>query len=152
VPESRAHRDENDCRPGHNFVNFPAFFPVSREFGTETGSQSTASSTTQPYANRDFPVHRELARTGGGSCVLFVSASCRLDFRGPYGAFVSAPQKNVSRFRRPVLAETRFECGSVRRKAEHLALPGPFGWQVGEASDAHALREAAIDGRFDEIG
>ena len=73
-------------------------------------------------------------------------------FRGPYGAFVSAPQKNVSRFRRPVLAETRFECGSVRRKAEHLALPGPFGWQVGEASDAHALREAAIDGRFDEIG
>ena len=133
-------------------MNFPAFFPVSREFGTETGSQSTASSTTQPYANRDFPVHRELARTGGDSCVLFVSASCRLDFRGPYGAFVSAPQKNVSRFRRPVLAETRFECGSVRRKAEHLALPGPFGWQVGEASDAHALREAAIDGRFDEIG
>ena len=51
-----------------------------------------------------------------------------------------------------MLAETWFECGSVRRKAEHLALPGPFGWQVGEASDAHALREAAIDGRFDEIG
>ena len=31
-------------------------------------------------------------------------------------------------------------------------LPGPFGWQVGEASDAHTVRESAIDGRFDEIG
>ena len=31
-------------------------------------------------------------------------------------------------------------------------LPGPFGRQVGEASNAHAVRESAIDGRFDEIG
>lgn len=42
--------------------------------------------------------------------------------------------------------------GSVRGKTEHVVLPGPFGWQVGEASDAHAVRESAIDGRFDEIG
>ena len=42
--------------------------------------------------------------------------------------------------------------GSVRGKTEQFVLPGPFGWQVGEASDAHAVRESAIDGRFDEIG
>ena len=38
------------------------------------------------------------------------------------------------------------------RKAEHLVLLGPFGWQVGEASNAHAMRQPAIDGRFDQIG
>ena len=37
--------------------------------------------------------------------------------------------------------ETGFETGSVRGKTEHFALPGPFRWQVGEASDAHAVRE-----------
>ena len=31
---------------------------------------------------------------------------------------------------------------------EHFVLSGPFGWQVGEASDAHAVRESAVDGRF----
>jgi len=34
------------------------------------------------------------------------------------------------------------------RKAEHLALSGPFRRQVGEASDAHATREPAIDDLF----
>ena len=29
---------------GPSFANFPVFFPVSREFGAETGSQWTASS------------------------------------------------------------------------------------------------------------
>jgi hypothetical protein len=42
--------------------------------------------------------------------------------------------------------------GSVRGKMEQFVLPGPLGWQVGEASDAHAVRESAIDGRYDEIG
>jgi hypothetical protein len=37
------------------------------------------------------------------------------------------------------------------RKAEHLVLLGPFGWRVGEASNAHAVGELAIDGRFDQI-
>jgi hypothetical protein len=40
----------------------------------------------------------------------------------------------------------------LRSKAEHLALAGPFRWQVGEASNAHAMREPSVDGRFDEIG
>ena len=38
------------------------------------------------------------------------------------------------------------------RKAEHLVLLGPFRWQVAETSNAHAMREPAIDGRFDQIG
>jgi hypothetical protein len=35
---------------------------------------------------------------------------------------------------------------------EQFVLPGPFGWQICEASDAHAVRQSAFDGRFDEIG
>ena len=92
------------------FRNFPVFFPVSREFGAETGSPWTASSTTQSYANRDFPVHCEMPRTGGVSYSHFVSASSRLDFSGCFGAFVSGRRYRVSRRRRPALAETRFEC------------------------------------------
>jgi hypothetical protein len=42
--------------------------------------------------------------------------------------------------------------GSVGWKAEHLALPRPFGGQVGEAGNTHAVWEPAIDGGFDEIG
>src|SRR6516225_10070596 len=28
----------------------------------------------------------------------------------------------------------------LRSKAEHLVLAGPFGWQVGEAGNSHAMR------------
>jgi hypothetical protein len=38
------------------------------------------------------------------------------------------------------------------RKAEHLALPGPFRRQVGEANNAHSVRKPPVDRRFDEIG
>ena len=38
------------------------------------------------------------------------------------------------------------------RKAKHLVLLGPFGRQIGEASNAHAVRQGAIDCGFDEIG
>jgi hypothetical protein len=40
----------------------------------------------------------------------------------------------------------------LRRKAEQLVLAGPLRWQIGEASNAHAVGEPAIDGRFDQIG
>jgi hypothetical protein len=40
----------------------------------------------------------------------------------------------------------------IARKPEHLVLLGPFRRQVGEASNAHATGEPAIDGRLDEIG
>ena len=39
----------------------------------------------------------------------------------------------------------------LRRKAEHLVLSGPFRRQVGEASDAHAMREPASDGGYSEL-
>ncbi len=38
------------------------------------------------------------------------------------------------------------------RKAKHLVLLGPFGRQVSEANNAHAVRECAVDCSFDEIG
>jgi len=40
----------------------------------------------------------------------------------------------------------------LRSKAEHLVLAGPFGWQVGEAGNSHAMREPPVDGGLDEIG
>ena len=39
----------------------------------------------------------------------------------------------------------------LRSKAEHLVLAGPFGWQVGEAGNSHAMREPPVDGGLDEI-
>jgi hypothetical protein len=42
--------------------------------------------------------------------------------------------------------------GSVRGKAEQFVLPGPYGRQICEASDAQAGRQSAFDGRFDETG
>jgi len=54
---------------GPSFANFPVFFPVSREFGAETGSHWTASSAIQsrlcfelPYVGniRDISAHQRL--------------------------------------------------------------------------------------------
>jgi hypothetical protein len=49
-------------------------------------------------------------------------------------------------------AETRFEWELLRRKPEHLVLAGPFGRQVGEADNSHAMRKASFDRSVDEIG
>ena len=38
VPDSSAYLENNDWRRMAKRLNFPVFFPVSREFGTETGS------------------------------------------------------------------------------------------------------------------
>jgi hypothetical protein len=78
------------------------------------GSSSPRSPTTQSPSNRDFPVLYENPRIGGDSCAHFVSAGCRLDFRGRFGAFVSALQNRVSPRQRPVLVETWFDAESVR--------------------------------------
>jgi hypothetical protein len=40
----------------------------------------------------------------------------------------------------------------ARRKTKHLVLPGPLRWQVGEASNPHAVGQPATDGRLDEVG
>jgi hypothetical protein len=58
----------------------------------------------------------------------------------------------VSRQQRPVPAETRFEWRAITRKSKHLTLAGPFGRQVGEAGNSHAVREASFDRSLDEVG
>ena len=55
-------------------------------------SSSPPSPTTQSPSNRDFPVLYEKPPIGENSCAHFVSTGCRLDFRGRFGAFVSALQ------------------------------------------------------------
>ena len=81
----------------------------------------------------------------GGGCVYEhpVSANSRLNFN----EIVSARSSLLP-------TEPLFGCAMrlLPRKAEHLVLPGPFRRQIGEASNAHAVGEPAIDGRFDQIG
>ena len=72
-------------------------------------SSSPPSPTTQSYANRDFPARPRIAPDRRDSWAHFISASYRLDFRGRFGALVSAPQNPVSRQRRLVLAEMRLD-------------------------------------------
>ena len=40
----------------------------------------------------------------------------------------------------------------IGRKPEHLVLAGPFGRQVGEADNPHAMRKASFDRSLDEVG
>jgi hypothetical protein len=37
----------------------------------------------------------------------------------------------------------------LRRKAEDIMLPGPFGWQIGETSYSHPVRKPPLDGGSD---
>jgi hypothetical protein len=37
----------------------------------------------------------------------------------------------------------------ARRKTKHLVLPGPLRWQVGEASNPHAVGQPSTDERRD---
>ena len=46
VSEFSAHCGNIDTATGRFSINFPVFFPVSREFEAETGSLSTASSAS----------------------------------------------------------------------------------------------------------
>ena len=69
--------------------------------------------------------------------------------RNGFGAFVS---DFCFPARRLLPTETLFGCMRLLpKKAEHLVPPGPFRRQVAEASDAHAVGDPAIDGRFDQI-
>jgi hypothetical protein len=51
----------------------------------------------------------------------------------------------------PWYGARRVSGDSSLRQAEHLALLRPFGRQVGETGNAHAVRKPTIDGGFDEI-
>ena len=70
------------------------------------------------HGQATFQACREKPRIGGDSCAHFVSAVCRLNFRGGFGAFVSALQNRVSPRQRPVLVETCSNAESVRWKAD----------------------------------
>lgn len=50
------------------------------------------------------------------------------------------------------LGRDRFDiCELLRGETEHLALAGPFGWEIAKAGDAHSMRQPAFNGRFDKV-
>jgi hypothetical protein len=81
-----------------------------------------------------------------------VSETADLWFWRPMGAFFSALEIPFPGNGDHCSAETRFEWELLRRKPEHLVLAGPFGRQVGEADNSHAMRKASFDRSVDEIG
>jgi hypothetical protein len=60
-----------------------------------------------------------------------------------FDPFVSAAKIPFPRTKTETLFEPAVQL--LRGKAEHLVLTRPFRWQVGEASNAHAMRQPAID-------
>jgi hypothetical protein len=96
---------------------FPLINPVRDEF------RATASATTHSRIQRDFPASGKRPRIGGACCRRLVSAKEQLDLRGRFGAFVSGPRNPVSRRRRSLSAETRFESRATARevRAPHAA-------------------------------
>src|SRR4029077_9084372 len=62
-------------------------------------------------------------------------------FRRPFRRLCLWPQNSVSRQQRPRQAETGSNAVLPRGKAENLVLLAPFGGQVGEASNPHAMRQ-----------
>jgi hypothetical protein len=46
----------------------------------------------------------------------------------------------------------RGELGYSTGRPSIWRWPGPFGRQVGEPGNSHAMRKPSIDGRFDEVG
>ena len=87
------------------------------------------------------PARRRLVSVNGRADPAAISAPLSLAVKFGFPETETATARDLVRMRR-----LRW------RKAEHLALPGPFGWQVGEANNAHAVRKSPIDGCFDEIG
>jgi len=50
-PNSQAHFGDKNNATGQSWINFPVFFPVSREYGLETGSRWTASPANVSFMN-----------------------------------------------------------------------------------------------------
>jgi len=83
--------------------------------------------------------------------VRFVSVGDHLNLRHLSGAFVSA-----HKIRFPGNGDWSQQrlgsyLGLMGRKAKNLVLLAPFGGQVGETGDAHAMRKSTVNRRFDEI-
>jgi hypothetical protein len=132
-----------------DFAKFPVYFPVTREFVAETGSTVTASATTQSVSNGDFPGFGEKPRIGGLACWCLVSASGQVDSNGHLRAFVSGLKIAFPGNRDRRQAETGSNAALLLGKAKNLMLLGPFGGQVGEASNPHAMRQPPVDSRLD---
>jgi hypothetical protein len=82
---------------------------------------------------------------------LWVSASGHIGSRGRFRHLCLRQQNSVSRQQRPRQAETGSNAALLLRKTENLVLLGPFGGQVGEASNPHAMRQPPIDSGLDEV-
>ena len=98
---------------------------------------------------RGIPVGGRKGPQLAGFCTTM--RSLRPPIRGASGDLARlslAPEIRLPGNRRPPSAETWFEW----RKAEHLALARPFGGQVGEANNSHAVRESSFDRSPDEVG
>jgi hypothetical protein len=107
--------------------------------------------TTHSDVRRDFPASgnwRHLARIFRAGLFSEMTYSV---LRRSFGPFVSAGKipfpgnRDLGSKRRGSTA-----C-LLRGKAEHVVLARPFGRQVGDAGDTHAVGKPTFDGRFDEI-
>jgi hypothetical protein len=89
---------------------------------------------------------------GGLLGVAKVSAGGRQSLRGGFAVLSLALKFAFPGNRRLSLQSLGSRFLLTPRKAKHPVLLGPFGRQVSEANNAHAVRECAVDCSFDEIG
>jgi hypothetical protein len=137
-------------RSSLHFVGISLHFP---KLQGETGWHGTASTTTHSFEPRDFPETSKRPGIGGLRRRRFGLRGDLFRPGGDFGQVVSGPRNPVSRQRRPIVAQRLGSNGELLRgQAEHLVLAGPFGRQVGEADNAHAMREPSFDRRLDEVG
>ena len=92
------------------------------------------------------PAHSGLlARTGK------ISVRTRMRGGGCSPARAGEPRSLNSRY--AAAPEPRFEPAATAQQGRACgAGAGPFGWQVGQAGNSHAMREPPVDGGPDEIG
>ena len=110
VPMPQAFSEFLDVNLGNLYV-FPNIFPkFGGHSGSETGSHSTASATTHSRERGDFLAASEWPAIGGLCRGRFGLVGDQFGPRGDFGPVVSSPLNPVSRKRRLLSAETRFEC------------------------------------------
>src|SRR5437660_1204725 len=115
------------------------------------GGSSPPGPTTHSVSNGDFPEADEIRRVGGIEGGRLVSAKWQLKYRLRTRPFVSGLGNQFPRD----TAQRGQRLGSMSSlllgQPEHMALARPFGRQIDEAGDAHAVRQPAFDRRFHEI-
>jgi hypothetical protein len=84
-----------DVNLGNLYV-FPNIFPNLAHSGSETGSHSTASATTQSFEPADFPETAKKPAIGGLLRLRFGLREDRFWPEGDFGPFVSGPRNPVS--------------------------------------------------------